>query len=39
VVSGDDAHTWSERRLSRRSSQPNYETYHEARVPWFGDYI
>jgi hypothetical protein len=39
ATSRDGGRTWNGRRLSRRPSQPNYETYHEARVPWFGDYI
>jgi hypothetical protein len=37
--SRDGGRTWKTRRLSRRPSVPNYETYHEARVPWYGDYI
>jgi hypothetical protein len=39
ATSRDGGRNWRERRLSRRPSQPNYETYHEARVPWYGDYI
>jgi hypothetical protein len=37
--SRDGGRTWRQKRLSRRSSQPNYETFHETRVPWWGDYI
>ena len=39
ATSRDGGRTWRERRLNRRPSQPNHETYHEARVPWRGDYI
>jgi hypothetical protein len=34
--SRDGGRTWKERRISRRPSTPNYETYLEARVPWYG---
>jgi hypothetical protein len=39
ATSRDGGHTWSERRLSQRPSTPNYETYHEARLPWYGNRI
>jgi hypothetical protein len=39
ATSRDGGRTWRERRLSRRSSVPNYETYHDARLSWYGDYI
>jgi hypothetical protein len=39
ATSRDGGQSWKERRLSQWPSVPNYETYHEARVPWYGDYI
>jgi hypothetical protein len=37
--SRDGGRTWTRRRLSTVSSQPNYETYLDNRAPWRGDYI
>jgi hypothetical protein len=37
--SRDGGKTWTERRLSTASSQPNYETYLDNRLPWRGDYM
>ncbi|HEX6023135.1 MAG TPA: sialidase family protein [Solirubrobacter sp.] len=34
--SRDGGRTWKERRISRRPSNPNYETYIDARLPWYG---
>jgi hypothetical protein len=39
ATSCDGGRSWGEWRLSRRPSQPNYETHVDARVPWYGDYI
>lgn len=35
--SRDGGRTWKQRRISRQHSNPNYETYLEARLPWYGD--
>jgi hypothetical protein len=35
--SRDGGRTWKERRISRQPSNPNYETYLEARLPWYGE--
>ena len=37
--SRDGGRTWKERRISRQPSNPNYETYLEARFPWYGNRI
>ena len=37
--SRDGGRTWKERRISRQPSTPNYETYLEARLPWYGNRI
>lgn len=37
--SRDGGRTWKQRRISRRPSTPNYETYLEARLPWYGNRI
>ena len=37
--SRDGGRTWTERQLSQQPSSPNYETYHEARLPWYGNRI
>jgi hypothetical protein len=34
--SRDGGRTWKERRISRQPSNPNYETYLEARLAWYG---
>ncbi len=39
TTSRDGGRTWKERRLSGRGSVPNYETYNDARLTWYGDYI
>lgn len=31
--------SWTTGRLSTVSGQPNFEIYHDARSPWWGDYI
>ena len=37
--STDGGSTWSERRVSSRSWNPNWESYLYQRAPWQGDYI
>jgi hypothetical protein len=37
--SRDGGRTWKQRRISRQPSTPNYETYLEARLPWYGNRI
>ncbi len=37
--SSDGGESWQEQRLSTVTSEPNFETYLDARLPWRGDYM
>lgn len=39
ALSSNGGRSWRLRRLSAVATNPNYETYIDARVPWLGDYI
>lgn len=39
AMSRDGGRNWRTRRLTKVASEPNLETYMDARVPWLGDYL